>query len=142
MSIGRNVRRSAAHQALLVTGSLGAVSQIRPVPNLKLRGSTYQGPTTIMNLVSDGIDQLGVESINFMVHLPQYVQLDEDFNGTARMLETLSSVYPDIPADLAPTRRGQRQYRELSSAVERNSEASGPDPADGSVLRLKRGRNR
>ena len=110
---------------LLVTGSLGAVSQIRPVPNLKLRGSTYQGPTTIMNLVSDGIDQLGVESINFMVHLPQYVQLDEDFNGTARMLETLSSVYPDIPADLAPTRRGQRQYRELSSAVERNSELQG-----------------
>ena len=29
---------------LLVTGSLGAVEQIRPVPNLKLRRSTYQGP--------------------------------------------------------------------------------------------------
>ena len=110
---------------LLVTGSLGDVAQIRPVPNLKLRGSTYQGPTTIMNLVSDGIDRLGVESINFMVHLPQYVQLDEDFNGTARMLEALSSVYADIPSDLAPVRRGQRQYRELNSAVERNSELQG-----------------
>ncbi len=110
---------------LLVTGSLGDVPQIRPVPNLKLRQSTYQGPTTIMNLVSDGIDRLGLETINFMVHLPQYVQLDEDFNGTARMLEALSSVYPDIPEDLAPTRRGQRQYRELNSAVERNSELSG-----------------
>ena len=110
---------------LLVTGSLGSVTQLRPVPNLKLRQSTYQGPTTIMNLVSDGIDEMGVEAINFMVHLPQYVQLDEDFNGTARMLEALSSVYPDIPSDLAPVRRGQRQYRELNSAVERNSELRG-----------------
>ncbi len=110
---------------LLVTGSLGSVTQLRPVPNLKLRQSTYQGPTTIMNLVSDGIYEMGVEAINFMVHLPQYVQLDEDFNGTARMLEALSSVYPDIPSDLAPVRRGQRQYRELNSAVERNSELHG-----------------
>ena len=107
---------------LLITGSIGTIPQLHPVPNLKLRRSNYQGPTTIMNLVSDGIDRLGVESINFMVHLPQYVQLDEDFNGTARMLEALSSVYADIPSDLAPTRRGQRQYRELNAAVERNPE--------------------
>ena len=110
---------------LLVTGSLGSVPQSRPVPNLKLRGSTYQGPTTIMNLVSDGIDKLDIEAINFMVHLPQYVQLDEDYNGTARMIEVLSSVYSEIPEDLAPTRRGQRQYRELNSAVERNSDLQG-----------------
>ena len=110
---------------LLVTGSLGSVPQLRSVPNLKLRGSTYQGPTTIMNLVSDGIDKMEIEAINFMVHLPQYVQLDEDYNGTARMIEVLSSVYSEIPADLAPTRRGQRQYRELNAAVERNSDLQG-----------------
>ena len=107
---------------LLVTGSLGNVPQDKPVPNLKLRSSNYQGPTTIMNLVSEGIDRLGIETINFMVHLPQYLQLEEDFTGTSRMIECLSSVYPNIPPDLAPLRRGQRQYRELSSAVDRNSE--------------------
>ena len=107
---------------LLVTGSMGQVPQLKPVPNLKLRRSTYQGPTTIMNLVSEGIDHLDIESINFMVHLPQYLQLEEDYTGTSRMIEVLSSVYANIPSDLAPVRRGQRQYRELSSAVERNSE--------------------
>ena len=107
---------------LLVTGSLGEVPQSKPVPNLKLRSSNYQGPTTIMNLVSEGIDRMGIETINFMVHLPQYLQLEEDFTGTSRMIECLSSVYPNIPSDLAPVRRGQRQYRELTSAVERNSE--------------------
>ena len=110
---------------LLVTGSLGDVPQIKPVSNFKLRGSTYQGPTTIMNLVSEGIDKLDIETINFMVHLPQYLQLEEDFTGASRMIEVLSSVYEDIPLDLAPVRRGQRQYRELSAAVERNSELKG-----------------
>lgn len=107
---------------LLVTGSLGSVEQKRPVPNFKLQQSTYQGPTTIMNLLSEGIERDEIETINFMVHLPQYVQLEEDYAGTSRMIEVLSSVYENIPPDLAPVRRGQRQYRELNATVDRNSE--------------------
>ena len=38
------------------------------------------------------------------------------------MIEVLSSVYENIPPDLAPVRRGQRQYRELTATVDRNSE--------------------
>ena len=107
---------------LLVTGSLGSVQQLRPVSNFKVRRSSYQGPTTIMNLLSEGIDEFEIEAISFMVHLPQYVQLEEDYSGASRMLEALSSVYDVIPAELAPVRRGQRQYRELNATVERNSE--------------------
>ena len=107
---------------LLVTGSLGSVEQKRPVPNFKMQQSTYQGPTTIMNLLSEGIEKEDIETINFMVHLPQYVQLEEDYAGTSRMIEVLSSVYDNIPSDLAPIRRGQRQYRELNASVDRNSE--------------------
>jgi hypothetical protein len=107
---------------LLVTGSLGSVEQKRSVPNFKLSQSTYQGPTTIMNLLSEGIEKDSIETINFMVHLPQYVQLEEDYAGTSRMIEVLSSVYDNIPPDLAPVRRGQRQYRELNASVDRNSE--------------------
>ena len=107
---------------LLVTDSLGSVEQKRTVPNFKLSQSTYQGPTTIMNLLSEGIEKEDIETINFMVHLPQYVQLEEDYAGTSRMIEVLSSVYDNIPPDLAPVRRGQRQYRELNASVDRNSE--------------------
>ena len=107
---------------LLVTGTLGSVPQIKSVPNFKVQRSTYQGPTTIMNLLSEGMEDSNIESINFMVHLPQYVQLDEDYAGTSRMIEVLSSVYENIPSDLAPVRRGQRQYRELSATIERNTE--------------------
>ena len=107
---------------LLVTGTLGDVQMKREVPNFKVRKSTYQGPTTIMNLLSEGIEKSDIESINFMVHLPQYVQLEEDYAGTSRMIEVLSSLYDSIPQDLAPTDRGQRQYRDLSASLERNSE--------------------
>ena len=107
---------------LLVTGTLGDVQMNREVPNFKVRKSTYQGPTTIMNLLSEGIEKSDIESINFMVHLPQYVQLEEDYAGTSRMIEVLSSLYDSIPQDLAPTDRGQRQYRDLSASLERNSE--------------------
>jgi hypothetical protein len=107
---------------LLVTGTLGDVKQIKPVANFRVRRSNYQGPTTIMNLLSEGVDGSEIESINFMVHLPQYVQLEEDYAGASRMIEVLSSVYEAIPSDLAPVRRGQRQYRELSATIERNTE--------------------
>lgn len=107
---------------LLVTGTLGDVQMNREVLNFKVRKSTYQGPTTIMNLLSEGIEKSEIESINFMVHLPQYVQLEEDYAGTSRMIEVLSSVYDSIPQDLAPTGRGQRQYRDLSASLEKNTE--------------------
>jgi hypothetical protein len=104
---------------LLVTGSLGSVEQKRPVPNFKLSQSTYQGPTTIMNLLSEGIERDQIETINFMVHLPQYVQLEEDYSGAARLLDVLCSVY-DLSKDLADPERGRRQYLEVNNEVLRN----------------------
>ena len=55
-----------------------------------------------MNLLSEGIERDEIETINFMVHLPQYVQLEEDYAGTSRMIEVLSSVYEKHPARPGP----------------------------------------
>ena len=110
---------------ILISGAIGEINQIRQVENLRLRQSSYQGPTTIMNLLAVGIDDLEMETLNFMAHLPQYAQLEEDYSGVSRMIEVLSSIYADIPKDLSPIRRGQRQYRELTKAVENNSELKG-----------------
>ena len=108
---------------LLVTGDTGSVPVKGDGGNLRKRKSTYQGPTTILNLVTDGVAKLGpeVETINFTVHLPQYSQLEEDYMGASRLLEVLSSIY-DLPPDLAPTDRGKAQYSELDKVVARNSE--------------------
>ena len=105
---------------LLVTGSLGGQDFKDKTGIISPRRKVYQGPTTIMNLVTEGVDNLGIENMSLMVHLPQYVQLEEDYSGVTRMLQTLCSLY-DFPADLPEVENGERQYRELDAVVERNA---------------------
>ncbi len=106
---------------IVVTGNTGSI-QPRPGSNPPLaqqRGNTYEGPTSILNLVTDAAVEMGVATMNLMAHLPHYAQLDEDFAGTARMLQVLGAFY-ELPANVAPSRRGERQYQELNGAVERD----------------------
>jgi hypothetical protein len=108
---------------IVITGNPGT-ARARPGANPPLvvqRQSTYQGPTSIMNLVTDRAAELGIVTMNFMAHLPHYAQMDEDHAGTARMLEVLAAYY-DIPQHDRTTRRGHEQYRRLAAAVEGNPE--------------------
>ncbi len=81
----------------------------------------YQGPTSIMNSLTEELEKLGTEMINFMVHLPHYLSLEEDFAGTARLMQVLCALY-DFPADLAETGKGTEQYQEMGSQVGGNSQ--------------------
>ncbi len=108
---------------IVVTGNAGTL-QPRPgaaPPPIQQRQSQYEGPTTIMNTLSDAVAQMKLETMSLMAHLPHYAQLDEDYAGAARVLRVLSAYY-DVPANLAPTRRGERQYAEIDAAVERQPE--------------------
>src|SRR5207248_2967253 len=62
---------------IVVTGNPGTV-QPRPgmtPPLVQQRGSQYEGPTTIMNLITDAATEMGAGVMNFMAHLPHYAQL-------------------------------------------------------------------
>ena len=105
---------------LVVTGNPGPVEP-RPgatPPLIQQRSSQYEGPTTVMNRLNDAAAAMGIGIMSFMAHLPHYAQLDEDFAGTARMLEVLSAFY-DFPTTLAPIHRGRLQYAELDAAMDR-----------------------
>ena len=108
---------------LIVTGDTAGVAVKEDANIIKKRKTTYQGPTSITNLVSSGVPKLDLEidSINFMVHLPQYIQLEEDPVGAVRLLQALSSIY-DLPPDLMSADKGQLQYNELNKTLERNPE--------------------
>lgn len=80
----------------------------------------YQGPTSIMNQVGDKVTALGVENMSLMVRLPQYVQLEEDRTGAARLLSVMCELYNFLPPDLGVSRRGERQYERVTAEVERN----------------------
>ena len=105
---------------LLVSGlgtGPGADEERRRV---KVQTSSYEGPTTITYLVTQQAIQLGIETRTFVVHLPQYFQVDEDLTGTSRLMEILCDLY-DLPRRLIESQRGKAQYRKLQDMVEDKS---------------------
>ena len=84
-------------------------------------GGGYQGPTSIMNSLTEELEKLGIEMVNFMVHLPHYLSLEEDFAGTARLMEVLCALY-NLPPNLAEKDRGEKQYLEVGTQAEHNSQ--------------------
>ena len=109
---------------LIVSGSAGGQLAADDAKITRVRESNYQGPTSITSLITQEARQLGIEHMSFVVHLPQYVQLEEDFAGAARLMELLCAIY-QLPPHLADAERAQRQYQELTTAVERNPELQG-----------------
>jgi hypothetical protein len=83
--------------------------------------SRYQGPTTITFLITQKAPELGIEVIWFIVSLPQYVVLDEDYLGKARLMEILNLLY-HIPVDKRDFERALEQRSIISQKVERSAE--------------------
>ena len=106
---------------LLVTGTMTDDQAAKAEGLVSQRRSTYQGPTSIVNLVAELVTQNEVPSTSLMAHLPQYMQLDEDHMGSARIVEILSAMF-DLPKSLADRERGHRQYEDVNRAVENNPE--------------------
>ncbi len=106
---------------LLVTGTLSGEQAAKARGLVSQRRSTYQGPTSIVNMVTDLLTGNEVVTTSLMAHLPQYMQLDEDHMGSARIVEILCAMY-DLPRSLSDTARGERQYEDVNRAVEGNSE--------------------
>ena len=109
---------------LMITGSLTDEQAAKAKGLVSQRRSTYQGPTSIVNLVTERMIKKEVDTTSLMAHLPQYVQLDEDHMGAARIMQVLCAMY-DLPQSLADITRGEQQYRDINNAVINNAEVSG-----------------
>ena len=106
---------------LLVSG--GAIGE-RAEQDLSKAGilpSDYEGPSTIAFLITQQAPQLSIESLWFIVHLPQYVQLDEDYRGKVRLMEVLGALY-NIPKDNADIEKARQQLEAISMAVDESPE--------------------
>ena len=83
--------------------------------------STYQGPTTITMLITQRALEFGIEVIWFIVSLPQYVVLEEDYMGKVRLMEILNLLY-HIPIDQKDFERAAEQRVLINQKVERTPE--------------------
>ncbi len=124
--VRRYCRMGGMYDAVPHTRPLLVMATLDGEPIKGIRGvlprqrQQYQGPTSIMNLVGDKSTELAVENMSLMVRLPQYVQLEEDRSGSARLLSVMCDVYDGLPPDLGVSQRGIRQYERVSAEVERN----------------------
>ena len=109
---------------LLVSGGTVDADNEDEYKLVGVRPSNYEGPTTITYLVSNTLEEMGVETRIFVVHLPQYFQVEEDFTGTARLMEILCTLY-GLPSRLADPERGRQQYASLQNIVSDTSEVAG-----------------
>ena len=91
--------------------------------NLSVKTSNYEGPTTITYLIGQGAAKKGIDTRIYVVHLPQYFQVEEDLSGTARLVEIMCRLY-NLPDRLIESDRGRDQYESLQKMFEEESEVS------------------
>lgn len=135
-SILRLLREFRVKKYILLGSMYDAVPHTRPLilngwatgeeatRDLKKSGafpSTYQGPTTITILIAQNARQFHVESLSFIVSLPQYAVLEEDHLGKLRLMEVLNLLF-DIPIDGKNFERALEQRTAITQRVERSPE--------------------
>ena len=106
---------------LLVSGSGVGGNLEEEQQQARVKTSDYEGPTTITYLIPQEASREGVETRTFVVHLPQYFQVDEDLMGTARLMEILCGLY-NLPERLVERDRGQEQYDSIADMVSSEGE--------------------
>ena len=101
---------------LLVSGSGTGGELADEQQRVRVKTSDYEGPSTITYLIPQEAASEGIETRTFVVHLPQYFQVDEDLMGTARLMEILCSIY-NLPGRLIERERGTEQYDSIENMV-------------------------
>jgi hypothetical protein len=101
-------------------GALGREAQ----EDLKKSGaiqSHYQGPTSITTLITQKAPELGISTNWFIVSLPQYVELEEDYMGKVRLMEVLNLLYR-IPVSEKDFEKALEQRNLINQRMERAPE--------------------
>ena len=106
---------------LLVNGGALGRETEQDLKRTEAQPSNYQGPTSITTLITQRAPEIGIETIWFIVSLPQYVILEEDYVGKVRLMEILNVLY-NIPIDKKDFERAAEQRSAINQKVERTPE--------------------
>ncbi len=105
---------------LLVTGSSRGWEVAPDLGGVTLSRSRYEGPTSATNGIGVGATARGLATLTVMVHLPMYLQLDNDYAGAARALEALAPLYDFKDVKLPEVELGEQQYSQVTPAMTNN----------------------
>ena len=102
---------------LLVTGSGSNQGLQNSLSDAKVVTNDYEGPTTILHLLAQQMDQSGVETFNVFVHLPGYQTPDNDYRGENKLLEVIGSIY-GLPVPQEVIEKAKEQEEQFKQVVE------------------------
>jgi len=102
---------------LLVTGSADSVSLQNELDAANVIPSNYEGPTTIAYLVTQEAQAMGIETLSLIVHLPQYLIMENDYQGKKRLMEVFCSLY-NLPLAEEDAEKAREQHDHVSKIAE------------------------
>jgi hypothetical protein len=106
---------------LIINGGAIGRDKQQDLKKSEAQPSHYQGPTSITTLITQRAPEFGIETIWFIVSLPQYVVPEEDYLGKVRLMEVLNLLY-NIPINKKDFERALEQRSLISQKVERTPE--------------------
>jgi hypothetical protein len=125
---------------LIINGGAVGRETLLDLKRSEARPSYYQGPTSIVTLITQRAPEFGTETIWFIVSLPQYVVLEEDYIGKLRLMEILNLLY-HIPIDKTDYEKAVEQRSLVNQKVEKTPELKNILPQLEALyeVRIKRG---
>lgn len=106
---------------LLVSGYGMGREALEEVKKAGVLPITYNGPSTIANLITKKAAESGIDALVFIVSLPQYFVVEKDYIGKVRLMEILNLLY-NIPIDREDMERALEQRNSMSERVDKSSE--------------------
>ncbi len=107
-------------RTLPVTGSARGWEPPSDFNGVKLSSSRYEGPTSMSSQIAERArNELEIETLSLMVHLPLYLKLDDDYAGSARILTVLSDLY-GFSRRLPEVEMAEKQYDQVTPAMDDN----------------------
>ncbi len=104
---------------LLVSGWGSNLKLQNELEAASVQASEYAGPTSIALLITQNAAAMGIETATLVVHLPQYLTVENDYRGQARLMEVLSSMYgfPLAPEDPAKAREQEQSVAQVAERL-------------------------
>jgi predicted ATP-grasp superfamily ATP-dependent carboligase len=104
---------------LLVSGSGSNLKLQNEMETANVQPSEYVGPTSIALLITENASAMGIETATLIVHLPQYLTLENDYRGQSRLMEVLGSMYgfPVAPEDQEKAREQEQSVTQVAERM-------------------------
>jgi len=101
----------------LITGRASGQQLQKSIEAAKVSPGQDEGQTSILSLIGQEAEKLGIETLSLLVHVPGYFQLSADHRGETRLLEVFKLLY-DTPIPPEDVEKAREETDQITTAAE------------------------